>query len=75
MTDAPDRPWRNFYGRTRGKTLRPLQKERLEGLLPTLSLRGVTREENPGREVLVGLPAPLWLIGRLLVRKCSAPTN
>ena len=61
MTDAPDRHWRNFYGRTRGKTLRPLQKERLEGLLPTLTLQGVTREENPRREVLGGLPAPLWL--------------
>ncbi|HVG48310.1 MAG TPA: tRNA (guanosine(46)-N7)-methyltransferase TrmB [Rubellimicrobium sp.] len=61
MTGTPDRPWRNFYGRTRGKTLRPLQKERLEGLLPVLTLEGVTREENPGREVLAGLPEPLWL--------------
>ena len=61
MTDEPDRQWRNFYGRTRGKTLRPLQKERLEGVLPTLVLPGVTREENPGREVLGGLPQPLWL--------------
>jgi tRNA (guanine-N7-)-methyltransferase len=61
MTGTLDRPWRNFYGRTRGKTLRPLQKERLEGLLPILTLEGVTREENPGREVLVGLPEPLWL--------------
>lgn len=61
MTERPDRPWRNFYGRTRGKTLRPLQRERLEGLLPTLTLAGVTREENPAREVLAGLPQPLWL--------------
>jgi len=61
MTESPDRQWRNFYGRTRGKTLRPLQRERLEGLLPTLTLRGVTREENPERAVLTGLPAPLWL--------------
>lgn len=61
MSDAPDRQWRNFYGRTRGKTLRPLQKERLEGVLPTLVLPGVSREENPGREVLSGLPRPLWL--------------
>ena len=61
MSDEPDRQWRNFYGRTRGKTLRPLQKERLEGVLPTLVLPGVTREENPGREVLSGLPRPLWL--------------
>ena len=61
MTDEPDRHWRNFYGRTRGKTLRPLQKERLEGVLPTLVLPGVTREENPDRAVLEGLPQPLWL--------------
>ena len=61
MTGTPDRQWHNFYGRTRGKTLRPLQKERLEGLLPGLTLEGVTREENPGRELLAGLPAPLWL--------------
>ena len=61
MSDEPDRQWRNFYGRTRGKTLRPLQKERLEGVLPTLVLPGVSREENPGREVLSGLPLPLWL--------------
>ncbi|WP_246045449.1 tRNA (guanine(46)-N(7))-methyltransferase TrmB [Rubellimicrobium roseum] len=59
----PDRQWRNFYGRTRGKTLRPLQRERLEGLLPRLTLGGVTREENPGREVLdvSALDGPLWL--------------
>lgn len=56
-----DRPWRNFYGRARGKTLRPLQRERMEGLLPRLVLHGVTREENPSREVLAGLPEPLWL--------------
>jgi len=61
MTGTPERHWRNFYGRTRGKTLRPLQKERLEGLLPTLTLQRVTRDENPERETLAGLPAPLWL--------------
>ncbi|MBP1807321.1 tRNA (guanine(46)-N(7))-methyltransferase TrmB [Rubellimicrobium aerolatum] len=61
MTDEPDRQWRNFYGRTRGKTLRPLQRERLEEVLPRLTLRGVTREENPARAVLEGVPEPLWL--------------
>lgn len=61
MTEDESRHWRNFYGRTRGKTLRPLQRERMEGMLPRLSLGGVTREENPGREVLEGLPRPLWL--------------
>jgi tRNA (guanine-N7-)-methyltransferase len=62
--DGPDsRLWRNFYGRTRGKTLRPLQRERLEEVLPRLVLGGVTRGENPGREVLdiSGLGRPLWL--------------
>lgn len=58
---APDRPWRNFYGRTRGKTLKPLQRGRLEGVLPRLVLPGVSREENPGRAILGGLPGPLWL--------------
>lgn len=63
MTGSPDRPWRNFYGRTHGKTLRPLQKERLEVLLPALALHGVTRAENPARAPLdlSGLPGPLWL--------------
>jgi tRNA (guanine-N7-)-methyltransferase len=60
MTDETQ-TWRNFYGRTRGKTLRPLQKERLEGMLPALVLPGVTREENPERAMLTGLPRPLWL--------------
>lgn len=60
--DSPSgHPWRNLYGRTRGKALRPVQRERLEGLLPQLSLRGVTREENPGRVPLEGLPGRLWL--------------
>ena len=63
MTDTPERPWRNFYGRVRGKTLRPLQKTRLEGDLPALVLHGVTREENPERRPLElsGLTGPLWL--------------
>jgi tRNA (guanine-N7-)-methyltransferase len=63
MAETPDREWRNFYGRTRGKTLRPLQRERLEGVLPSLVLPGVAREENPERAVLdiAGLGRPLWL--------------
>lgn len=59
--NGPDRPWRNLYGRTRGKTLRPLQRERMEGVLPALALPGVGREENPGRARLEGLSRPLWL--------------
>ncbi|WP_210526497.1 tRNA (guanine(46)-N(7))-methyltransferase TrmB [Rubellimicrobium arenae] len=63
MTESPERQWRNFYGRTRGKTLRPLQKARLEGDLPALVLHGITREENPERAVLdlPARPGPLWL--------------
>ena len=61
MAETPDKEWRNFYGRTRGKTLRPLQRERLEGMLPDLVLPGVTREETPARDLLEGLPRPLWL--------------
>ena len=61
MAETPDKEWRNFYGRTRGKTLRPLQRERLEGMLPDLVLPGVTREKNPARDLLEGLPRPLWL--------------
>lgn len=68
MTDptAPDgTPWRNFYGRTRGKTLRAGQKAALEHDLGPLTLRGVTRAENPERRKLV-LPTlfgarPVWL--------------
>lgn len=51
----------HLHGRTRGKALRPAQRERMEGMLPALALSGVTREENPAREVLEGLPRPIWL--------------
>ena len=59
-TSPQDRPWRNLYGRLRGKALRPLQRERLERGLAALSIRGVTHEENPARAP-VAAPAPLWL--------------
>lgn len=62
MTDAPER--RNFYGRIRGKTLRTSQKGYLAEDLGPLTLRGVTREENPGRTPLdLGFAQgrPLWL--------------
>ncbi|MEM8753051.1 MAG: tRNA (guanine(46)-N(7))-methyltransferase TrmB [Pseudomonadota bacterium] len=53
MTKAPERddgaPWRNFYGRRRGKTLRPKQKRLLEERLPALAPPGVAWAENPGR--------------------------
>jgi len=62
MSDAGER--RNFYGRIRGKTLRASQKDYLAEDLAPLTLRGVTREENPARAVLdPGFAAgrPLWL--------------
>lgn len=56
---------RNFYGRVHGKTLRPSQKTYLAEDLDRLSLKGITREQNPGRTP-VDLAAalggrPLWL--------------
>ena len=51
MTDRtpPDgaREWRNFYGRTHGKTLRASQKTYLEEDLIRLSLPGVDHADNP----------------------------
>jgi tRNA (guanine-N7-)-methyltransferase len=60
---APER--RNFYGRVHGKTLRPSQKAYLAEDLAGLSLKGVTREDNPGRAAIDLKAAlggrPLWL--------------
>lgn len=42
-------PWRNFYGRFKGKTLRPEQERRLDEDLPRLSVPNVSWEENPER--------------------------
>ncbi len=65
MTDGPARPtpqeWRNLYGRVHGKTLRPLQRERLARDLPRLAIPGVTREENPARAPIAVPLGPLWL--------------
>lgn len=59
MSDKPNRkqhasgaPWRNFYGRLAGKTLRDSQKEFLAEDLEELTLGGVTWEENPERNPL-----------------------
>ncbi|MFN5997741.1 MAG: tRNA (guanine(46)-N(7))-methyltransferase TrmB [Paracoccaceae bacterium] len=55
---------RNFYGRIRGKTLRASQKDYLAEDLGPLTLRSVTRDENPTRTPLdLGFAAgkPLWL--------------
>ena len=45
-------PWRNFYGRIHGKTLRPTQKDHLENDLGALSPGPVGWDENPEREKL-----------------------
>lgn len=61
----PTPPWRNFYGRTHGKTLRAAQKDYLAHDLGALALRGVTWEENPARTEVALEPwragRPLWL--------------
>ena len=58
-------PWRNFYGRFKGKTLRPSQKDYLDSDLEALSPGPVTWEDNPDRDRL-DLAAlfggrPVWL--------------
>ena len=42
-------PWRNFYGRRKGKALRDSQKEYLDQDLADLSPGAVDWDENPGR--------------------------
>ena len=58
-------PWRNFYGRFRGKTLRPNQETYLEEDLHRLSPGPVSWEENPDRTPLDVAALfggrPLWL--------------
>ena len=62
---SPPQPWRNFYGRRRGKTLRDSQRGYLESDLDALSPGAVTWEDNPDRTPLdiAALTAgrPLWL--------------
>ena len=60
---APERPRRNFYGRTHGKTLRASQKAYLADDLQELRLPGVGWDENPTRQPadLSWAPGPLWL--------------
>jgi tRNA (guanine-N7-)-methyltransferase len=43
-------PWRNFYGRRHGKTLRKGQRRLLETRLAELAPKGVSWAENPGRD-------------------------
>jgi len=58
-------PWRNFYGRRHGKTLKPAQRDYLDQDLAALSPGPVTLEDNPDRTPL-DLKArfgdrPVWL--------------
>lgn len=58
-------PWRNFYGRFKGKTIRASQKDYLENDLAPLSPGPVGWDENPDRVPLdlAGLfgDRPIWL--------------
>ena len=69
-TDASRRddgaPWRNFYGRRRGKKLRPGQAERMETTLAEIAPAGVSWEDNPDRApidlaALFGDGRDVWL--------------
>ncbi|WP_238367311.1 tRNA (guanosine(46)-N7)-methyltransferase TrmB [Mesobacterium pallidum] len=71
MSDTPSdkhpsgAPWRNFYGRFKGKTLRPSQETYLREDLDALSPGAVSWEENPDRKPLdlaaVFGDRPVWL--------------
>ncbi len=58
-------PWRNFYGRFRGKTIRASQHDYLENDLEPLSPGPISWEENPDRTPLDLTPIfgdkDLWL--------------
>ncbi|MFN7002469.1 MAG: tRNA (guanine(46)-N(7))-methyltransferase TrmB [Roseinatronobacter sp.] len=80
-TNVPPLPGRNFYGRIKGKTLRPTQKADLREYLDPLRLRGVSENENPLRKPVdpsgfFGDQRPLWLEigfggGEHLVHQCK----
>lgn len=63
MYDPVER--RNFYGRIHGKTLRTSQKAYLAEDLAGLTFGGITRAENPERQVIDTVAVfgdrPLWL--------------
>ncbi len=67
--DAPSArigPARKFYGRRRGKALRPTQTRLLDDLLPLLAVPGAARQGDPARApvdpaALFGDTRPVWL--------------
>lgn len=66
MTEEPQAERRNFYGRIKGKTLRPSQKTYLSEDLSTLTPAGISRAENPARlpidpALVFGDDRPVWL--------------
>jgi tRNA (guanine-N7-)-methyltransferase len=80
MSDTTDTQ-RNFYGRIKGKTLRPAQKLYLTHDLAALRPTGVSPEDNPDRhqidaKTLFGDDRPIWLEvgfggGEHLVHQCA----
>jgi tRNA (guanine-N7-)-methyltransferase len=52
LSNPPERPYRNFYGRTRGKHLKASHARHLETDLGGLTLSGVDWDENPERRPL-----------------------
>ncbi|MGY6705604.1 tRNA (guanine(46)-N(7))-methyltransferase TrmB [Roseinatronobacter sp.] len=72
---------RNFYGRIKGKSLRPAQKQYLDQDLAPLHPKGVSVEDNPDRQIVnpkdfFGDARPLWLEvgfggGEHLVHQCA----
>jgi len=49
---ASGAPWRNFYGRIKGKSLKPAQERDLDTLLPKVRVPGVEWSENAERTPL-----------------------
>lgn len=82
MMTPPDSPQtRNFYGRIKGKALKPAQKRYLDEDLGRLRPAGVSRADNPDRQIVdprdfFGDDRSLWLEvgfggGEHLVHQCA----
>ncbi len=65
QSDPDGTPWRNFYGRRHGKTLRDSQRRYLDQDLADLSPGPVERQDNPERTMLdldtLFSGRPVWL--------------